>query len=60
MSCRVTLAIFSRLIITRLFMFPFVQPEIERWFSIMEERGFPVPEDVPDETFARSRWMKRR
>jgi hypothetical protein len=34
--------------------------EIERWVSVMEERGFPLPEDVPDETFARPPWMKKR
>lgn len=34
--------------------------EIDRWVSVMEERGFPLPEDVPDETFARPAWMKKQ
>jgi hypothetical protein len=34
--------------------------EIERWVSVMAERGFPRPEDVPDETFARPKWMKKQ
>lgn len=34
--------------------------EIKRWVSVMAERGFSLPEEVPDETFARPTWMKKQ
>jgi hypothetical protein len=34
--------------------------EVDRWVSEMAMRGFPLPEDLPDETFKQPPWMKRR
>ncbi len=31
--------------------------DINRWVSKMTELGFPLPEDIPDETFKRLSWM---
>lgn len=31
--------------------------ELEEWVRRMEERGFPLPEDVPDSTFKKPGWM---
>ena len=31
--------------------------EVERWVSTMAQRGFDLPEDVPDPTFKRPSWM---
>jgi len=32
--------------------------EIDHWVSVMAERGFPLPHEVPDETFKRPSWMQ--
>ena len=32
--------------------------DVERWVRQMEERGFVLPADVPDETFKQPDWMK--
>ena len=32
--------------------------EVEHWESEMTKRGFPLPDDPPDETFKRPIWMK--
>jgi len=34
--------------------------EVKRWTSVMAERGFPLPDKVPDETFRRPTWMKKQ
>lgn len=31
--------------------------DVGKWVSTMEERGFPLPEDLPDSTFKRPEWM---
>ena len=31
--------------------------DVETWVKAMEERGFPLPADVPDSTFKRPEWM---
>jgi hypothetical protein len=32
--------------------------EVDRWVSVMAERGFSLPDEVPDETFKRPGWMQ--
>jgi hypothetical protein len=32
--------------------------DLEHWVQVMETRGFPLPESVPDETFKQPSWMK--
>lgn len=34
--------------------------DVDRWVRQMEERGFPLPEDVPDSTFKKPEWMEDR
>jgi hypothetical protein len=34
--------------------------EVDRWVSEMTKRGFPLPGDLPDETFKQPTWMKRK
>ena len=31
--------------------------DMDRFVAKMEESGFPLPEDVPDETFKRPKWV---
>jgi len=33
------------------------QADISKWTQIMADRGFPLPDDLPDETFKRPDWM---
>lgn len=33
--------------------------DVETWVTHMEERGFPLPEDIPDATFKKPGWMNR-
>ena len=32
--------------------------EVDRWVSELARRGFPLPGDLPDETFKQPTWMK--
>lgn len=32
--------------------------DVAEWVSQMEDRGFPLPDDVPDPTFKRPEWMR--
>ena len=34
--------------------------DADRWVRQMEDRGFPLPEDIPDETFKKPEWMRER
>lgn len=34
--------------------------DIERWTSEMDQRGFALPEELPDQTFKRPTWMPER
>jgi hypothetical protein len=31
--------------------------DMDRFIATMENSGFPLPEDVPDETFKPAKWM---
>jgi hypothetical protein len=33
--------------------------DVERWISQMAERGFALPDEVPDQTFKRPAWMPK-
>lgn len=35
-----------------------VPEQVDRWVSEMKERGFPLPDELPDWTFKRPKWMK--
>ena len=34
------------------------QATMEKFINTMAEKGFELPEDIPDETFKRPDWMK--
>lgn len=33
--------------------------DVDRWVAEMEKRGFPLPEETPDETFKQPDWMPK-
>jgi hypothetical protein len=33
--------------------------DVDEWVRHMDERGFPLPDDIPDSTFKKPEWMRR-